>query len=80
MTFRLIYRFFTIENPPHKVLSDGIIVCTECGTELDSNNVSYQPEWRNFAQDDTGNQPRRAGDAINPLCFRQLIGNSNWNT
>jgi transcription initiation factor TFIIB len=58
------------EDPPNLVeeASAGDVVCGSCGTVLDSNIVDMRSEWRNFANDDQGNDdPSRVGQAANPL-------------
>lgn len=58
------------EFPPNLVeeFASGDMVCASCGLVASDRIVDTRSEWRNFANDDQGNDdPSRVGDGANPL-------------
>jgi transcription initiation factor TFIIB len=58
------------EDPPNIIEEnrEGMLVCGSCGLVFQQDLIDTRSEWRNFQNDDSGNDdPSRVGEAANPL-------------
>ena len=45
----------------------GDLICKKCGLVLVAHMIDFTSEWRNFSEDQRGNDPNRIGSPLHPL-------------
>jgi transcription initiation factor TFIIB len=45
----------------------GDMICKNCGLVLLAHMIDFTTEWRNFSEDQRGNDPNRVGSPLHPL-------------